>query len=155
MGRRGPAQTPTAILAARGSWLAKTRQDEPIAAGAPLRPAWLTGAAEIEAWNFVCPLIAGMNVAGAADTNAIARYCRLFARWRECEDFVTKHGMTDENFKEYPQVGRAARLADQLLKLEQQFGMTPSARAAMAVRTDGKAKQDKGKSKYFGPKLAG
>src|SRR4029450_12689383 len=64
-------------------------------------------------------------------------YCRLWSRWRTAETFLQKHGeiyplkvdrCKVKCFQAYPQVATANKLAQQLTRLEQEFGMTPSAR---------------------------
>ena len=162
MAKPGRRRTPTKILAARGSWLAKTRTGEPQAEGEPTAPVWLKGDA-LMAWNALLPMLASMGIIGTVDTNAIARYCQLFARWRECEDFISKHGATvaqknaagQVEVKEFPQVGRASKLADQLLRLEGQFGMTPSARASLAIQQPKKDRERDGIQNFINPKLVG
>jgi len=138
MGRRGPPKTPTAILDRRSSWRAKVRHDEPEAVGSPHPPDWLTDA-ERDVWDRLLPRLESMSVVGAVDSESLAVYVSIFARWRECEDFIAKHGMVmsvkNSEGKEYPQVARSGRLADQLIKLGQQYGMTASARAGLAVDT--------------------
>ena len=151
MGKRGPAKTPTAILEARGSWLAKTRKDEPQAEGVPLCPDWLTDEAKL-IWNRLLPMLQGIGVVGAVDENAMARYCQTFALWRTCVMFVAEHGM-ENNGKEYPHTGRASQLADQLLRIERQFGMTPASRANLAIDTTKQPKEPSGKERFFMPKL--
>lgn len=146
----GPPRTPTAILKARGSRKVDERHNEPLSPGEPVCPEWL-GEFARECWFQLLPQLKRMKVAGEVDEKALARYCSIWGAWRECEEFIREHGMTHEGKHgpvEYAQVGRAARLADQLLKLEIQFGMTPAARARLA--TDGpKKQQDGGKAKYF------
>lgn len=163
MGKRGPAKTPTAVLAARGSWRAKVRDGEPEASGVPVCPDWLNDDAKA-VWFRLLPMLTAMSIVGSVDENALARYAQIFARWKSCEEFIAKHGQVmpvkDESgqvvgMKEFPQVGRASRLADQLLKLEQQFGMTPSARASLAIERPNKNQDNDGKARFFKPKLAG
>ena len=80
------------------------------------------------------------------DGHALARYCQLWARWKKAELFVRKHGdvylLKDESNRlkrlmQFPQVAIADKLAAQLTRLEQEFGMTPSAptRINMPVAT--------------------
>ncbi len=87
-------------------------------------------------------MLHGMRVLTQVDQHALARYCQLWARWREAEEFLDKRGATysvrdkDGNIvalKKYPQVVIASDLADKLLRLEQQFGLTPSARTRLEV----------------------
>ncbi len=83
-----------------------------------------------------------MDVLTRIDGNALARYCRLSTRWRKAEDFIAQHGevypLKDENgrvkcLQQFPQVASANKLAQQLTRLEQEFGMTPSARTRIQV----------------------
>ena len=130
----GRYKTPTRILEARGSWRAKVREDEPEAVGRPSAPEYLTDSALV-VWDQLLPRLEAMGVAGEADTNSLAIYVTLFARWRECEDWIAENGSFSADGREYVQVARSGRLADQLIKLGQQYGMTASARASLAVDT--------------------
>ena len=165
MGQRGPAPTPTATLEARGSWRAKTRKDEPVAEGKPRCPEWLTGDAK-KAWRKLMPALHQAGLAGEIDRHALARYCQLWARWCELEQFIAERGTVYPvknkdgeavDMKEFPHVGRASKLADQLLKLEQQFGMTPAARAALAQPDKSSDEQSQGDDDIqpFTPRLTG
>lgn len=162
MGQRGPQPTPTPILEARGSWRAKTRDGEPEVTGIPLCPDWLSDDAK-QAWNRLIPMLTSAGIIGEVDENALTRYCQTFALWQICAKFTAEHGMTYPvrnvagkvtDFKEFAQVGRASRLSDQLLRIEQNFGMTPSARASLSVGTT-KAKPPSDDELFFGPKIAG
>ncbi len=162
MGKRGPQPTPTKVLKARGSWRGKTRHGEPEASGLPEPPGWL-GEDARGIWNDAVERLTNMGVGRRIDSNAIARYATLLHRWVQCEQFIAKNGTTipvkDDagrvvGVKELPHVGRASRLADQLLKLEREFGMTPSARAALATDT-GRSKEPDGIAGFINPKLVG
>ena len=159
MGKRGPAPTPTPILQMRGSWRAKTRANKPEPQGGrPICPTWLRKDAK-RVWKKIAPRLDAMKVLGEIDRNSLARYCQIFAKWREAEEFLAKHGTALPvrnaagdlvDFKQFPQVNLAMKLSDQLLRLEREFGMTPSARAAMATPPD-KGKKDMTKEeRYFG-----
>lgn len=56
LGARGPARTPLSTLKARGSWLAKTRDDAPTVEGAPEPPPWMQQDA-MPQWEYVLSLI--------------------------------------------------------------------------------------------------
>ena len=93
-------------------------------------------------WAEVAPQLERMGVLTRIDENALARYCQLWARWKAAELFIARHGeaypIKDEkgNLKylhQFPQVGVANKLAVQLTRLEQEFGMTPSARTRIRV----------------------
>ena len=144
MGRRGPAPTPTNILKLRGSTLVSKRREksEPKApVGKPRCPDWLDQDAKA-AWKQVAPLLEAMGVLTRIDVNALARYCRLWSRWRKAEAFLDQHGemypLKHDNgqvkyMQPWPQVAIAGKLAQQLTRLEQEFGMTPAARTRIQV----------------------
>ncbi len=151
MGRRGPPPTPTRVLRMRGSWRGNRNPREPAPQGtAPRRPKWLDPDAAA-AWTNLAPLLAGMGLLASADANALARYCTLWARWRKAEEFLRQHGETHlvkggdggvRGLAPYPQVRIAAMLAEQLLRLEQHFGMTPSARSRIETPSHGEAEAE-------------
>lgn len=94
VGARGPAPTPTKVLEARGSWRAKLNSKEPRPEpGSPTCPKEL-GDAEKKVWKALCRILADMGLASKADGAMIERYCRFFVRWRKCEEFIAKNGMT-------------------------------------------------------------
>lgn len=141
MGRRGPPPTPDAILKLRGSRsaLSKRRRRGPGAtgpAGTPRCPEWLDNDAKV-IWRRVVPQLRQMNVLALIDSSALGRYCRLSSRWQRAEKFLEQHGTSyavkDSDGKvkylaQFPEVSIASNLAQQLTRLEQEFGMTPSAR---------------------------
>ncbi len=159
MGKRGPKQTPTKILKLRGSTLVtKERESAEVCGpeGVPECPDWLDDEAKA-AWHDVAPMLESMGVLTRVDGHALARYCRLWSRWRKAEAFIAEKGdmypLRDENgsvkyFHQWPQVAIANKLAQQLTKLEAEFGMTPSSRARLAVNPSGTVDRD-GKDKYF------
>ena len=159
MGRRGPAPTPTAILKLRGSTLVSKRRRKNEAqgpAGAPDRPDWLDDEAR-KMWDHLLPMLDGMGVLTRVDGNSLARYCRLWSRWRKAEAFIDEKGdmfpLRSDNgkvkcFQQWPQVAIAHKLATQLTRLEQEFGMTPSARSRIQVSGSTRERQG-GKSRYF------
>ena len=135
VGRRGPAKTPSKVLTARGSWRGVKRvksQPKPDDK-APRCPAWLSAKARV-AWKTLIPKLTEMGVIGTCDRNALARYCDFFVRWRAAADL----GDMDV----------ALKISTHLLRIEQQFGLTPSARASLAV-PDKKPKSAQGKGRFF------
>ncbi len=142
MGGRGPPPTPTNILARRGSWRAQRNPSEPRPEpGRPRCPRWLDAGAKA-AWKHLVPQLDRLGVLTPLDRHALARYCQLWSRWRRAEEFLRDQGDTHlvkdadgrvKGVRAYPQVRIANQLAEQLLRLEQQFGMTPSARSRLEV----------------------
>lgn len=154
MGRRGPQPTPTSVLAARGSWRAKARQESepPRIEGVPERPSWLTGEAK-RLWENLVEWLDRMGVLSSADVTAMARYCQYWHEWTEATKVIRKKGydqeVVDKNgnvlVMDRPEVARHLKLGEQLDRLEKQFGLTPASRASIANSAIGK-KEEKPKS---------
>lgn len=146
MGRRGPTPTPTEILKRRGSREVSKRVNEPKPDHGARCPAWLDKDAKT-VWQQLAKELNALGVLTKVDTNALARYCRLFVRWKQCDMFIRKYGETyptgyklDANgvnkatsFQQFPEVGIINKIGPQLVKLEQEFGLTPAARTRIAV----------------------
>ena len=126
----------------RGSWRSKRNPSEPQPErGRPRCPNWLDAGAKA-AWKHLVPQLDRMGVLTKLDRNALARYCQLWSRWLRAEEFLRDQGDTHlvkdaagqvKGVRAYPQVRIANQLAEQLLRLEAQFGMTPSARSRIEV----------------------
>ena len=142
MGKRGPRPLPTAVLQARGSRRAKANKLEPEPpAGLPECPDWLSDDAKA-VWSQITPILQKMGVLTIADGNALARYCTALAQWREAEMFLQKYGLTYpvksgngtvKCFFQWPQVAIVQKLSLVLTRLEQEFGLTPSARTRIEI----------------------
>lgn len=164
MGRRGPRPLPTEHLKARGSALAtKERQSREAKgpAGMPTCPSWLDADAK-RMWRSLVPMLRAMRVLTKIDGNALARYCRTWSRWRKAEEFIDKNGeaypLRDADGKvkylqQWPQVAIAHKLALQLTRLEQEFGMSPSARSRIQAETPSTIDQSDPAWKYISPHL--
>jgi len=142
MGKRGPRPTPTAILKLRGSRRAGGRKGEPRPERRrPACPRWLDQAAKA-CWKQIVPQLEAMGVLTRIDANAVVRYCVLWSRWLQAEQFIAKHGavypLKDNSgrircLQQFPQVAIAHRLSIALSKIEAEFGMTPSSRSRIEV----------------------
>jgi P27 family predicted phage terminase small subunit len=149
MGRRGPAPTPTAILQARGSWRGKANKDEPgPEPRSPDCPEWLTDAAK-EVWRQVVATVLMTRILTAADGNALGRYCDALVRWKKAAKWLDEKGETypirDDAgsikcVMQYPQVAQYHKLSALLLKFEQEFGLTPSARSRLQIPAESNAR---------------
>jgi P27 family predicted phage terminase small subunit len=156
MGRRGPKPTPTAVLRLRGSWRGKANKAEPQPeATAPDCPMWLSTAAK-DVWGEVVAILAPTRVLTRADGKTLARYCEYFVRWKAACAFLEKNGevytLKDDagNVKcvmPWPQVSQYHKCATMLLKIEEQFGMTPSSRSRIQVPSEDDKPQ--AKSRFF------
>ncbi len=144
MGKRGPRKQPTALRLLRGDPSKEGKHaDEPVPpAGAVVAPAWVTGKAR-EKWDEVVPQLEAMGLITPADVEAIGRYCAMYEQWVRYLDQI-RRGLDvlvirDKDGKvKYMQSTPAAtmfvKLAQSMLRIEQEYGLTPSARAGMEVR---------------------
>ena len=76
------------------------------------------------------------------DRAAFAAYCQAYARWKEAEEFITKHGSmirTPNGYlQQVPQVSIAQTNQKLMLKYCAEFGLTPSSRSRI-IASDGKS----------------
>jgi P27 family predicted phage terminase small subunit len=107
--------------------------------GTPDCPEWLDADARA-AWDQLLPMLQNMGILTRIDGLMLATFCRLWSRWKKAEAFIEAHGevfpIKDDRgrvkcFMPWPQVAIAKSLAQQLTRLAQEFGMTPSARARL------------------------
>ena len=158
MGQRGPVRTPTKILELRDStelWKRK-REPRPVTEKPPC-PTWLAPDART-IWRQVTPELARIGILARIDQHALARYCHLWVRWRTEETRLATEGLDIITYNAAgqvmsivpsPAVARSSNLADKLLRLEQHFGMTPSARASLQVEQPQRHGNQDTKAKYF------
>jgi P27 family predicted phage terminase small subunit len=112
-------------------------------------PEWVTGVARSK-WDEVVPKLIGMGVMTNADIDTIARYCTMHEQYVKYLEQV-RRGLDvlvirDEKGKvKYMQSTPAAtmlmKLAASMLRIEQEFGLTPSARSGIGA-TQEKPKDD-------------
>ena len=146
MGSRGPAPTPTTLKLLRGNpgkRPVNDREPKPPRTR-PRRPKWLEGDGR-KAWEDLVPLLDGMGVLTLVDRRALARYCKLWARWVTLSKLIDEHGevypVRDKEgktvaFRMLPQVKIVESLSAELRQLEREFGLTPSARSRIVVERD-------------------
>lgn len=157
MGARGPKPTPAAILKQRGTFRADRHSDSAKPTGKPRCPKWLNKDAAKE-FRRIVKLLDTMGLLGAADENALARYASTWVRWRQALQMIEKGGEVvvykDETGKvkavqpsAFNSIARS--LAEELSRLEQAFGMTPSARSRIDVAMPQPAPEPQGKSRFF------
>ena len=159
MGRRGPPPEPTRLRLLKGNpGKRRVNSDEP---KPPRRakkdllrcPGWISDGAKL-VWRSAAPQLRDMGVLTQVDRDALAAYCQAYARWREAEEFIAKHGsvypLRDEQgrvkyMQPFPQVAIARHLLLAVRTFQQEFGMTPSARS----RIHGPAEPDAGEFESF------
>lgn len=73
------------------------------------------------------------------DMAAFAGYCQAYARWKEAEEFIAKHGTIIKSpsgyWQQVPQVNIAQSYLKIMNKFCEQFGLTPSSRSRIAVES--------------------
>jgi P27 family predicted phage terminase small subunit len=129
-------------LQLRGSWRANRNPGQPQPpTQTPPCPDWLDEDAKAM-FEILVELLSSMRVLTSADSNALARYCAGWSRWKRAELFLQKYGSTyplkDEKgrvrcFMPWPQVAEWTKLNHMLKGLEQEFGLTPSARTRISA----------------------
>lgn len=146
MGLRGPPAKPTALKAAQGNpGRRQLTENEPVPPPGPIAPpAWVTGAAA-QIWNDLAPVLIAMRTLTTADRLTFGRYCVDFARFLELKTHMWDRGWTgtcypikDKKGKtrfagELPQAAELRRLHEILVRLEDRFGLSPSARTRLRV----------------------
>lgn len=143
MGKRGPRPEPTIIKIAKGNPgkrpLNKSEPKPPSDDITP--PDWVTGVARSK-WDEVVPKLTGMGVMTNADVDTIARYCTMHEQYVKYLEQV-RRGLDvlvirdDKGKVKYMQSTPAAtmlmKLASSMLRIEQEFGLTPSARSGIGA----------------------
>ena len=147
MGARGPAKTPTRVLARRGSWRAKIRSGEPeIQPGMPPKPKGMRQLAG-EAWEYLSVMLYNMGVLTEADGPSLQLVCETYVEWYELQKYVRNNGRTMRGEKGRrvvrPEYKMLSDVRKDLRLLLREFGLSPSARASIKVfnaLSDGAAK---------------
>lgn len=153
MGKRGPGKTPTKVLQMRGSPVAKNRTGEPVGTvGAPVQPDWLDELAQAE-WQRLVPELRKMRVLTLADQAALAILCASWSEYRQAKAIVDKVGPVAKTPKgrliKHPALQAQEQAYTRWERLAKQFGLTPSARAGMAVEQPN-PEENRGKNRFFG-----
>lgn len=99
---------------------------------APPCPKWLEPEAKKE-WRRLCKVMEQIGILTKMDMTAFAGYCQAYARWKEAEEFLTKHGNLVKTpngyWQQVPQVSIAQSNLKIMMNIAAQFGLTPSARS--------------------------
>ncbi len=151
VGRRGPKPQPTAIKIARGTESRRINHAEPRPpAGLPEPPDWLSPAARAK-WDALVPMLASTRMLTVLDGDVLVQYVTTWEQWRRHLDLVQK-GLDvivsrDEGGKlRYTQIAPSAtlvrRYGEQLHRIAQQFGMTPSSRSSIRVEDAASAEDE-------------
>lgn len=156
MGQRGPKPLPTETLKQRGSWLAKTRSDEPKPAHKlPPCPAWVSAEAR-KYWKDIGSVLDGMKVMTVADRVALGLLADALARYVAVKQAVYGTGKEDGTgmlsvngsggLTIHPMMRLMHEAWEQVLKACREFGLTPSSRTGVRLHAiaGGKHAHDEG-----------
>ncbi len=101
---------------------------------APECPSWLNDEAKAE-WDRLVDKMVELGILTEMDMAAFAGYCQSYARWKEAEEFIEKHGTIVKTpsgyWQQIPQVSIAQTNLKVMLKFCSEFGLTPSSRSRM------------------------
>lgn len=101
---------------------------------APKCPTWLNEEAKLE-WDRLADKMMNLGTLTEMDMAAFAGYCQSYARWKEAEEFIEKHGTIVKTpsgyWQQVPQVSIAQTNLKIMLKFCSEFGLTPSSRSRM------------------------
>jgi len=137
MGARGPAPTPTTVLQMRGTYRPDRHGgDEPKAPAVtdvPPAPDEFSDLART-LWDRKSTLLIELNLLTAADLASLEGYVLAHERAIEAERVVSVEGRTvatSQGIKRHPELITAEKARADMRRYEQEFGLTPSARARL------------------------
>jgi P27 family predicted phage terminase small subunit len=141
MARRGRPPKPTTIAFLTGDPGKRRRyQIEPAPPeGIPDKPDHIAKDVVASAkWDETIPLLQDMGVLSSADGTALGMFCEAWSRYRKATEKVEKYGDTLVSSTKYVYISPYVHLQKQALKdchtFLTEFGLTPSARARLAVK---------------------
>ncbi len=142
MAGRGRPPKPTAIKELEGNpGKRPLNKNEPKPTRkAPRCPSWLEPDAKKE-WRRLAKELEAMGLLTQVDMAAFAGYCQAYARWKEAEEFISKHGSILKTSSGYiqqiPQVSIAQQNLKQMRNFCSELGLSPSARSRLNISNAG------------------
>jgi P27 family predicted phage terminase small subunit len=143
MGRRGPRPTPTKILNLRGSRIRGAKDGVEPEAVAPICPPGLSRDAR-EEWGRIVPDLDRLGILARIDHAALVTYCESWSSYREHTRKIRKEGWLVKTqwgrMAANPRAGLLNAARSAMLRFQQEFGLTPSARTR--IKASPEAKKD-------------
>lgn len=153
MGRRGPPKKPTELKLLQGipggEHKLNKNEPRPEKLGDLTPPELLTEEGK-EIWRSVAEYLHRLNLLTEIDTLSLLVFCDVVEKWRKAKRFLDESGSTYEIFHEqtpeevaakvpkklkycaqYPQVSIYNQLTKDIIRIGNQFGLTPAARASL------------------------
>ena len=138
MAQRGRKPKPTAVKQLEGNTGKRqlnANEPKPVAR-APSCPKWLEDDAKKE-WRRLAKQMEQLGILTEVDMAAFAGYCQAYARWKEAEEFISRHGAIVKTpsgyWQQVPQVSIAQQYMKQMSKFCEQFGLTPASRSRIVT----------------------
>ena len=147
MATRGRKPKPTALKVLEGNpGKRPLNKNEPQPERkAPRCPSWLEPEAKKE-WKRMAKTLEAIGGLTQVDKAAFAGYCQAYARWREAEEFLSKHGTIFKTpsgyIQQVPQVAIARNYLQIMKDFCSEFGLTPAARTRIRVDTESATSDD-------------
>ena len=156
MGKRGPAPEPSILKYIRGN-PSKERlpDDEPtpdLLEDFEVPEEIKSDSLAVEKWNRSVPVLRRMRVFTEADVDAWVIYCRTWANWMRAKNKCDQYGRdnvmmepdpnrTDGKMRikwtqPYTWAVEEKALANDLRRLQQEFGLTPSSRSQVTIHAN-------------------
>ncbi len=130
--RRGPPPLPSAVKKLRGTYRKDRAPGEPATnPGAPDAPRWLNADARAE-WRRITPLLLARGLLEVIDRSTLVGYVTCWSDLIDAERRLAEEGSTVIGARGQlylnPQLKRAQKARDQLLRYGLEFGLSPSSR---------------------------
>lgn len=131
MGKRGPKTQPAALAKQKGTYQPCRHGDDAV------KPAELEcpeGLGEVAArnWQTIAPMLGRLNITAETDQLSLQMLCEAIEDYIEARNVVLEQGITtvgsQGNIIMHPAVRVRESTFARVLKMCQEFGMTPSAR---------------------------
>lgn len=123
-----------------------------------LKPALTLNATAKKAFSAIKKVYADTTFLNDADSFILTRYCDLLSEYKACNSRLKDHGRSHDG-KVSGDLRFKLNLSSELGKLEKELGLTPAARASLAIHMDDESDKDAENTDDFdedfsGPKLA-
>ena len=143
MGKRGPAPKPTSLRLLQGNPGKRPlnkQEPKPEILKSKDPPNYFSDEA-VEVWNRLVPMLARIGLFTEADYNTLVRYIDMLMLYDKAREEVEISGATytainkqgGEYIAQRPEVSIMRTCSEHLLKIEQQFGLTPASRTSIKV----------------------
>ena len=142
MGKRGPAPKPTEQKLLEGTYRTdRAPHNEPKPrVMIPRAPEWLQGVA-LKEYNRHAKMLVGLRVMTEADRLALVAFTYEYGKWREAEEALNEEGPVLYSVKTgaaylNPWQGIASNHFKNMVKLMQEFGLTPASRSRIDAQPE-------------------